>query len=149
MSALPWFVGGGLTAGAAWVDARTHTIPPKLIAVGAAGAVGAVLGGWLPPVDLLWGVLVGVAYTILTAPAPDVFGGGDLKLAAMTAVWWGPAAFLVFLAAHVLHGLASLGWWVVRGRSTGPRLGAHAHPWAPFLLLAWVGFTVAAFVGVR
>lgn len=146
MIALPWIVGGGLTAGAAWVDVRTRTIPTNLIVVGAFGALGAVIGGWLPAIDLVWGLVVGVVYTVFTSSSPDLFGGGDLKLAAMTAVWWGPAAFLVFFGAHALHLLTASGWWLTHERPRGVPWGTTIYPWAPFLFAAWVGMTLVAFL---
>lgn len=137
-----WWAGGVIALGAAVTDARSHTISPKWLAVGAAGAVGAWLGGWLPGLDLVWALLIAGAYTLLTAPIPKSFGGGDLKLVAVTAAWWGPAALLAFAAAHLFHLIGTSAWWAARERRTGVRWGSHGYPWAPFLFASWVAWSL-------
>lgn len=85
----------------------------------------------------LWAVGLAGLYT-LALPAA-AFGGGDLKLVAASALWWGPAAALVLLGSHLLQVLYTAG----ANRRHRRRLWAPLPlPWAPFLAAAWLGCTL-------
>lgn len=99
-----WFIFGQLCAAAS--DAVTLRIPNALILYLLAGYAGAVV--MLPPdwTDLAASVAVGIATlaggTILFARG--WMGGGDVKLLAVTALWFGPAATPAFLVLTAMAG---------------------------------------------
>lgn len=135
---MAWWAGGVLVAAAAWFDVRRRVIPHGLIALGAAGAVGAMVVSLVPWSFGLWGLGVAVLYTLAMPPA--AFGGGDLKLAAVSALWWGPAVAVVLIGSHLLQFLYTVG----ANRRHHRRIWAPLPlPWAPFLGAAWLGWTLA------
>jgi Flp pilus assembly protein protease CpaA len=139
---MAWWAGGLVALLATGPDLRHHEIPWWITIPGAAAALGAAALGYLPGAALLWGVGVGVLYTVLT-PA-DAFGGGDLQLAAVTAAWWGPAAVLCLLGSHLLQ----VGYTVAANRRHRRAAGTPVPlPWAPFLAAAWLALSIVMVVG--
>lgn len=134
---IAWWAGGLLAVGATWFDVRCRTIPHGLVALGALGAVGAMAAGLVPWSFWLWAIGLAMLYT-LALPAA-AFGGGDLKLATVSGLWWGPAAALMLLGSHLLQFLYTA---VANRRHRRRWLAPLPLPWAPFLAAAWLGCTV-------
>lgn len=120
-----------LLLAAAWTDARSFTIPNAIpLAVAAAFAPAALILG------LSWGEIGAAALTGLAALAfmialwaPGWIGGGDAKLIAAVALWFGWPDVMTFLlytaAAGGVMGLAALAL-----RRVGPALPG-AERWLP------------------
>ena len=135
---IAWWVGGALAVTAVGFDLTRRVIPNALTALGAVGAVLAMGAGVVPWSFALWGLGVALLYTVALPPA--AFGGGDLKLASVTAAWWGPAAALVLIGSHGLQCLYTAG---ANHRRRQRVAAALPLPWAPFLAAAWLGCTLA------
>lgn len=132
-----WWLGGGVTVAAAVVDARTRTIPTLLMVGGAVGAAGGAALGMLPWTNVLWALGLALLYTVATSAAD--FGGGDLKLLAVSGLYWGPIVVLVLIGSHLLQFL----YTIAANRRHGHRVWTPLPlPWAPFLAAAWLGCTL-------
>jgi prepilin peptidase CpaA len=116
---------------AASLDLTTMTIPNRLcLAVGALFVVAALLAG-LSWTEVAWHV--GIGAVVLSATfamfCAGWIGGGDAKLAAMTALWFGPALVVEYLAvASMLGGGLTLA--ILHARSLPLPAFAARWPWA-------------------
>jgi prepilin peptidase CpaA len=103
---------------AAWSDLFTMTISNRVSLLLVAGfAVMAVLVG-LSPSDMLWHVAAGLLVLSIAFAcfAFGWIGGGDAKLAAATALWFGFAHLLEYLLiASVFGGVLTLALLWIRG----------------------------------
>ncbi len=85
-------------------EKKSGTIPPIIGWIGcAAGVVCSVIGGAICTwqVDLIAYVISYVVIMIIYTICKDCFGGGVLKMMAMTAVYFGPYTLIVFGVAFV------------------------------------------------
>ena len=98
---------------AAWIDTRTFTISNRL---NAGIALGAPLFWWAsgmpfwPGAAVQLGMAVAVFGVLAVAFFIGMMGGGDVKLAAALALWFGPVGTLHFLVwMSIAGGLLTIG----------------------------------------
>jgi len=130
-----WLGLAGMSAVAAWVDARRQEIPNRLSLV-AAGVGGVLLVlHILPWTRLLWAAATWGLYEIVLWRQPEALGWGDVKWATVIMGYLGGSGLLVLFLADALRLVWSTVRWWRHGRQ-GRWRDAGA-PWAP-----------GAFVGV-
>jgi prepilin peptidase CpaA len=142
---------GALLAIACASDVAARRVPNAVvIAIAAAGVAAHWASGGL--VQALGGALAGalILAVLLAGWAAGGLGGGDLKLAAATAVWVGPSGLVAFvllsamagvpvaLAARAAHRLES---WRLARAAAGPLLpeGAPARETVPLAVAIALG----------
>jgi len=96
----------GAMATAAFTDLTRYEIPNWISLVVAAAFVVSAIGDSLDLQTIAWHVAMGVAVLVagFALFALGVFGGGDAKLLAAAALWFGPAPLLKFLVYVALVG---------------------------------------------
>ena len=145
---------------AAWQDLRSMRIADGLsigIAASFVAWAGAGLAGGsysLVSLGLAATCAVGVFLAGATAFAAGALGGGDVKLAAVTALYAGPGLLLDFVLVVAVSG-GLLGLAILAGAPIGPvaagdrtvraRLGSNL-PYGPAIALGglWVAFSLAS-----
>lgn len=128
-----WAALTGLTAWAAWTDARRCEIPNGLSLAATACSMGLLIGHLIPWSRLLWAAGTWILYELALALQPDSVGWGDVKWATIVMGWLGGRGLMVLAVGHLGSlAWATVRWWRQGRRPAWRRMGG---PWAPGALL--------------